>query len=96
MTFHSGSIAFLGTGLMGARQARRLLDAGWPLTAWNRSREKADALAPLGARVEGEAADAVREAEFVVLMLENGRIVEEVLFGRGVPRRCGRAASSST
>jgi 3-hydroxyisobutyrate dehydrogenase-like beta-hydroxyacid dehydrogenase len=84
MTFHSGSIAFLGTGLMGARQARRLLEAGWPLAAWNRSREKADALAPLGARVEGEAADAVREAEFVVLMLENGRIVEEVLFGRGV------------
>ena len=69
---------------MGSRQARRLLEAGWPLAAWNRSREKADALAPLGARVEDEAADAVAEAEFVVLMLENGRIVEEVLFGRGV------------
>jgi 3-hydroxyisobutyrate dehydrogenase-like beta-hydroxyacid dehydrogenase len=84
MTFRSGSIAFLGTGLMGARQARRLLEAGWPLTVWNRSREKADALAPFGARVASEAADAVREAEFVVLMLENGRIVEEVLFGRGI------------
>ena len=84
MTFRSGSIAFLGIGLMGARQARRLLESGWPLTVWNRSREKADALAPFGARVASEAADAVREAEFVVLMLENGRIVEEVLFGLSV------------
>jgi 2-hydroxy-3-oxopropionate reductase len=69
---------------MGSRQARRLLEAGWALTAWNRSREKADALAPLGARVSDRPADAVRNAEFVVLMLENGRIVSDVLFEQGV------------
>jgi 2-hydroxy-3-oxopropionate reductase len=60
------------------------LEAGWALTAWNRSREKADALAPLGARVSDRPADAVRNAEFVVLMLENGRIVSDVLFEQGV------------
>ncbi|MDJ1158649.1 NAD(P)-dependent oxidoreductase [Chelatococcus sp. SYSU_G07232] len=77
------SIAFLGIGLMGSRQARRLLDAGYPLIAWNRSREKAEALAPLGAAVAETAADAVRSADLVVTMLENGRIVAEVVFDQG-------------
>jgi 3-hydroxyisobutyrate dehydrogenase-like beta-hydroxyacid dehydrogenase len=84
MAFGSGAVAFLGIGLMGSRQARRLLQAGCPLVAWNRSREKAEALAPLGARIAETAADAVRGAEIVILMLENGGIVSDVLFSQGV------------
>jgi 2-hydroxy-3-oxopropionate reductase len=80
----SGAVAFLGIGLMGSRQAKRLLDAGIPLVVWNRSREKSDALAPFGARVVDTAAEAVREADVVILMLENGRIVTDVLFSQGV------------
>ncbi|WP_262031011.1 NAD(P)-dependent oxidoreductase [Microvirga sp. Mcv34] len=80
----SPQIAFLGIGLMGSRQAKRLLDAGYSLTLWNRSREKAEALAPLGARVADRAADAVSGADVVILMLENGRIVDDVLFSQGV------------
>jgi 2-hydroxy-3-oxopropionate reductase len=53
-------IALLGTGLMGAPMARRLLAAGFPLTAWNRSRAKAEALAVHGATVAETAAEAVR------------------------------------
>jgi 3-hydroxyisobutyrate dehydrogenase-like beta-hydroxyacid dehydrogenase len=83
-TSPSPALAFLGIGLMGGRQARRLLEAGYGLTAWNRSRGKADALAPLGAQVADHAAEAVRNAEIVILMLENGRVVEDVLFGQGV------------
>ncbi|MBA1157425.1 NAD(P)-dependent oxidoreductase [Microvirga mediterraneensis] len=77
-------IAFLGIGLMGSRQAKRLLDAGYSLTLWNRSREKAEALEPLGARIADGAADAVRDADVVILMLENGKIVTDVLFSQGV------------
>jgi 2-hydroxy-3-oxopropionate reductase len=84
MSSGSGAVAFLGIGLMGSRQARRLLDAGIPLVVWNRSREKAEALTPFGARVVDTAAEAVRDADVVVLMLENGRIVTDVLFSQGV------------
>ena len=87
MTTTSNSIAFLGVGLMGAPMARRLLAAGHHLTAWNRSREKAEALAPLGARVAGSPAEAVREADIVIVMLENGSIVEQVLFTQGAAHR---------
>ncbi len=76
-------IAFLGTGLMGAPMTRNLLRAGFPVTAWNRSRAKAEALRPAGATVADTAAAAVRGADLVILMLENGRIVEEVLFRAG-------------
>lgn len=80
----TSTVAFLGIGLMGSRQAKRLLDAGYALVAWNRSREKADALAPFGARVADRAADAVRDADIVILMLENGAIVTDVMFRQGV------------
>jgi len=63
--------------------AKRLLAAGHRLTAWNRSREKAEALAPLGARVARSSAEAVRDADIVIVMLENGSIVEQVLFTQG-------------
>ena len=78
------SIALLGTGLMGAPMARRLLGAGFPVTVWNRSRDKAEALVGDGARVADSASEAVSDADVVVTMLENGGVVEEVLFGAAV------------
>jgi 2-hydroxy-3-oxopropionate reductase len=80
----SGSIAFLGVGLMGSRQAKRLLDGGHPLTVWNRSREKAEALAPFGASIADTAHEAVQDADIIILMLENGAIVRDVLFSQDV------------
>jgi 2-hydroxy-3-oxopropionate reductase len=84
MTSFSGKIAFLGIGLMGTRQAKRLLEADYPLTIWNRSREKAEALSPCGAFVADTASEAVHDADTVILMLENGTIVTDVLFNQGV------------
>ncbi len=77
-------IAFLGTGLMGGPQARRLLSTGFTLTAWNRSRAKADALTAHGARVAATAADAVKDADIVITMLADGAAVGDVLFNQGV------------
>lgn len=77
-------VAFLGIGLMGGPQARNVLQAGFPLVAWNRSRAKAEALVADGATVADDPAAAVRDADIVVVMLENGPIVTDVLFGQGV------------
>lgn len=78
------AVTFLGIGLMGTRQARNLLKAGYQLNVWNRSVAKAEALVPLGARVWFSPADAARGADVVILMLENGPVVEDVLFRQGV------------
>ncbi|MFF8376183.1 NAD(P)-dependent oxidoreductase [Streptomyces sp. NPDC015661] len=62
-------IAFLGLGSMGLPMARRLLDAGHPLTVWNRTAAKADALVDDGAVRAATPAEAVRDADVVVTML---------------------------
>lgn len=72
-------IAFLGTGLMGKPMASRLLQAGYPLCAWNRTRAKAEALAALGATVADRVDEAVARAGVVITMLEAGPVVAEVL-----------------
>lgn len=84
MNTHATSIAFLGLGSMGLPMARRLCEAGYALQVWNRTPGKADSLAALGAVVHGSASSAVASADIVVGMLENGLVVEEVLFARGV------------
>jgi 2-hydroxy-3-oxopropionate reductase len=76
-------IAILGTGRMGLPMATRLCQAGFTVHAWNRNRSKAEPLAALGARVHDQASDAVRQADIVISMLENGPVVEQVLFGLG-------------
>lgn len=80
-------IAFLGTGLMGQPMAARLLARGHPLTVWNRTRAKTAALEAKGAKVAESPGAALAEAEVAVAILENGRVVEEVLFGSGAAGR---------
>ncbi len=76
-------VAVLGIGMMGFPMARRLCEAGHAVHAWNRTRDKAERLAPFGARVHATAAAAVREADVVVCMLESGPVIEDVLFRQG-------------
>jgi 3-hydroxyisobutyrate dehydrogenase-like beta-hydroxyacid dehydrogenase len=76
-------VAVLGIGFMGFPMAQRLCKAGHTVHAWNRSRDKAERLAPFGATVHDRPADAVQDAEVVICMLESGAVVGDVLFGQG-------------
>jgi 3-hydroxyisobutyrate dehydrogenase-like beta-hydroxyacid dehydrogenase len=75
-------IAFIGLGRMGTGMARNLLRAGHTLAVYNRTREKAEALASEGARVGDSPADACRDAEVVLTMLADDHAVEEIVFGK--------------
>ncbi len=72
-------VAFLGTGLMGRPMIRRLVQAGHPVVAWNRTASKAEPLRELGVRVAATAADAVTRAQVVVLMLTDAAAIRAVL-----------------
>jgi len=80
----SPRVAFLGTGLMGAPMATNIARADLPVTAWNRTPEKAAPLAEHGVRVVGTAAEAVADADVICTIVTNTAAVEEVLFARGV------------
>ena len=85
-------IAVLGIGLMGLPMARRLCEAGHQVHVWNRTRAKAEPLASAGAQVHDDAADAVRHADFVVSLLENGPVVHRVLFELGAAQAMRKGA----
>lgn len=73
-------IGFLGLGNMGSGMAANLLRAGHTVTAYNRSFDKVEALAALGALPARTVADACR-GDVVVSMLANDDAVEAVTFG---------------
>ena len=63
------TVALLGTGTMGAGMAASIARAGLPLRVWNRSREKAEPLAGVGAVIADSPAEAVEGADLVLTML---------------------------
>ena len=73
------TVALLGTGIMGAGMARNLLAAGLPTRVWNRSPEKALALAEVGAEVADSPRAAVNGVDVIVTMLRDGDTVEAVM-----------------
>lgn len=77
------TVAFLGTGIMGAPMARNCAAAGLNVRAWNRTPDKARALADDGVTPVDSPADAVRGADSVVTMLADGGAVEGVMIGGG-------------
>lgn len=75
-------IGFIGLGNMGTPMARNLIKAGHSLTVYNRSRDKAEALAKDGAAVAGTVAEAARHP-VVITMLANDQALLEVVEGDG-------------
>ncbi|PZS23717.1 MAG: 3-hydroxyisobutyrate dehydrogenase [Pseudonocardiales bacterium] len=75
----TGSVAVMGTGIMGTGMARSLVRAGLDVTVWNRSADKARPLADDGAKVAADAAEAVTGADVVVTMLFDADAVAEVM-----------------
>ena len=73
------TLAVLGAGAMGAPIARNLVAAGFPVSVWNRSPERARAVQ--GVRVASTPADAAGGADFVLSMLADDPAVEDVVFG---------------
>jgi 3-hydroxyisobutyrate dehydrogenase len=75
------SIGFLGLGIMGFPMAKRLVEAGHRVTAYNRTASKTRDLAKLGATAAATPRDAARGAELVVSIVTDSPDVEQVLLG---------------
>ncbi|MBX3125783.1 MAG: NAD(P)-dependent oxidoreductase [Polyangiaceae bacterium] len=73
------TLAFLGTGLIGAGLVEAACRRGDTVTVYNRTPSKASALESVGARAVTTAAEAVRGAERVHLALSDDAAVDAVL-----------------
>jgi len=74
-------VAFVGLGAMGSRLARRLLEAGHPVTGYNRTSDKARALEAAGLKVAATARDAARGAAAVFSMVTDDAALRAIAFG---------------
>lgn len=75
-------VGWIGTGRMGASMARRLARSGVELSAWNRTRSKAEPLATDGVTVVDSIAD-LAGLDVVFTMVAASADLEQVLVGDG-------------
>src|SRR5215218_2606159 len=78
----AGAVGFIGLGIMGSRQAASLRRAGFELTVYNRTRERADQwAAEHGGQVVDSARAVAESAGVVITMVVDGAQVEQLLLG---------------
>jgi 3-hydroxyisobutyrate dehydrogenase-like beta-hydroxyacid dehydrogenase len=74
-------IGFLGLGTMGAAMAANLARAGFAVTAWNRSPDRAPELADLGVGRAASPAAVAGASDVIVICVSDTPDVEAILFG---------------
>src|SRR5919199_60624 len=75
------SIGFIGMGHMGSHMAQRLLHAGYPLTVYDRTREKAQEMGQWGARVAQTPRELAAGCQVVMASVTDDKAQKEVMFG---------------
>lgn len=93
-------VAFLGLGKMGLAMATNVQRAGFALTVWNRSPEKAQSLAVRGATVAPTPQIAAADADIVITSLADDAAVDSVTTGpngllRGLREGCVHVGTST-
>ncbi|HTW85532.1 MAG TPA: NAD(P)-dependent oxidoreductase [Candidatus Sulfotelmatobacter sp.] len=81
MTTHHLRVGIVGLGDMGAGMAERLLDAGFPLTGWNRTRAKAERFATRGMAVAGSPREVAERSDLIISMVTDNAALNAVLDG---------------
>ena len=76
------NVSLIGLGLMGRPMGMNLLKAGFPLTVWNRTPSRAEALVAAGARLVASPREAAAAADVLITIVSDPPALEEVLWGR--------------
>lgn len=85
------NVGFIGLGNMGLPMARNLLKAGHAVTAYNRTRERAEILCAEGAKIANEPADACH-GDVLITMVADDHAVSSVVFGGKLIERLAPSA----
>ncbi|HQY95026.1 NAD(P)-dependent oxidoreductase [Caldilinea sp.] len=77
----SERLGFIGLGIMGQGMAANLLNAGFPLTVWNRTVTRMQDLVGQGAHAGASPADVAERSDIVVICVSDTADVQEVVLG---------------
>lgn len=81
-TMSKPSVAILGLGIMGSGMANRLLSANFPLTVYNRNREKCISLASAGALLADSPREAASRSQIILSMVADDAASRNVWMGK--------------
>lgn len=74
-------VGFIGLGVMGKSMAMHILNAGYPLNVYTRTKEKANELLNAGADWKESVSDLAKESDIIITMIGYPQDVEEVYLG---------------
>ena len=77
----SKTIGFIGTGVMGRSMAGHLIDAGYKMCVFNRTKERADALVSRGAEWMDSVAALAKKADVIISIVGFPSDVESIYLG---------------
>ena len=74
-------IGIVGTGMLGEAVGLHLLDVGYEITVFNRSKEKTEKLENKGAIVVDSPKNVAEKSELVIMVVKDANAVKDVVFG---------------
>jgi 3-hydroxyisobutyrate dehydrogenase len=75
-------VGIIGTGMLGSAVGIHLLDSGFELTAYNRTKNKTTDLAKKGAKVVDFPKDVAKASDLVFTIVKNADAVKDISFGK--------------
>ncbi len=75
------NIGIIGTGLMGSAIAERLLERGFTVYIYNRTKQRSDPLVRKGGIRIGNPSELGKKCNYVIISVTDGNAVKEILFG---------------
>ena len=73
------TIGFIGLGIMGQGMSHNLLQAGFQLSVWNRTKSKTDALVKLGANAAATPCEVAANCDIIIICVSDTPDVQEVI-----------------
>ncbi len=75
------TIGIAGTGLLGTAVALHLVDSGYDVVVYNRTRDKTIKIGEMGARVVDTPAELARICDIVIIIVSDASAVNDIAFG---------------
>ncbi|MEC1394729.1 NAD(P)-dependent oxidoreductase [Bacillus velezensis] len=87
------TVGFIGLGVMGNSMASHILEAGYPVLVYTRTKQKAEEILNKGAVWQGTVKDLSEKADIIITMVGYPSDVEEIYFGEnGILRHAKEGA----
>src|ERR1700712_4924840 len=71
-------IGWIGLGLMGTPMSQQLVKAGYPVTVYNRSKEKEESLQSMGATTASSPLELIQQTDVVIIMVSDDNALREI------------------